>query len=338
MSPNSWSSSVFLKPGKHSRIIVPTRFQYDPPVWRNEDVELQALHKVEIQRQLFNAWKWQSIIKSLTIKRSGCPQEASRGSGLSFMQSMPCDFGLCEMDALTTLSVCNAQAGHKSSLSEFTIQCNLPKLSRHSDKRQTRSGLIQKTRVHATVLLEVQSVRSCGRLVILGWGSCHKCLDQNGSCWKSLLVWFRASKQTGKGVNQFLGAESPSQIFGNPQTGPLSTFEIGNLYRQSTLQTSHFTFCLLAKVWDAHLLPSLQRGQNGRVCYLCKSAYWSRTFAPRHRTSMLTAIAEEDQKEIREYGKRGIFNPSGVMFTGDVWLKICDVMRPTNCVGGHQLQ
>lgn len=31
-------------------------------------------------------------------------------SGLSFMQSMPCDFGLCEMDALTTLSVCNAQA------------------------------------------------------------------------------------------------------------------------------------------------------------------------------------------------------------------------------------
>ena len=50
------------------------------------------------------------------------------------MQSMPCDFGLCEMDALTTLSVCNAQAGHKSSLSEFTIQCNLPKLSRQSPR------------------------------------------------------------------------------------------------------------------------------------------------------------------------------------------------------------
>ena len=33
---------------------------------------------------------------------------------------------------------------------------------------------------------------------------------------------------------------------------------------------------------------------------------------------MLTAIAEEDRKEIREYGNRGIFNPSGVMFTGDV--------------------
>ncbi len=95
---------------------------------------------------------------------------------------------------------------------------------------------------------------------------------------------------------------------------------------QSTLQTSQVTFCL-AKVWDAHLLPSLQRGQNGRVCYLCTSGYWSRTFAPRHRTTMLTAIAE-DRKEIREYlrGRMSIFNTSVrmscVMFTGDVWLKI----------------
>ena len=100
---------------------------------------------------------------------------------------------------------------------------------------------------------------------------------------------------------------------------------------QSTLQTSQLTFCL-AKVWDAHLLPSLQRGQNGRVCYLCTSGYWSRTFAPRHRTTMLTAIAE-DRKEIREYlrGRMSIFNTSVRMSWRDVYRRcLTENMGPTN--------